>query len=269
MRELSFSVTGEFVTRIAREWFWLEHKPWDVVEELLLSCMCGTDQSKEELQKLARDVVFGRAKFIGNTADGSYGLTGDDQDLVIRNVESMGRRLKELEKDYSELQRQYLDLAERCDDEGYSWLLEPGSRRKSGRAGMQPILASFLDQQEIEKKFDDNYGWLEPNGTFHPVEWGEHQGWAHNKVLELGWIEEDTETWVDKKGNTRCVWSGEEGDILVDRGWVLLHSPGMGVAKATKSDTKPLTKAQREFLFGYYTDRGLNQMAAEYLEGGG
>lgn len=58
MRELSFSVTGEFVTRIAREWFWLEHKPWVVVEELLLSCMCGTDQSKEELQKLARDVVF-------------------------------------------------------------------------------------------------------------------------------------------------------------------------------------------------------------------
>lgn len=256
MRELSFSITGEFVTRIAREWFWLERKPWAVVEELLLSCMCGTDQSKEELQKLARDVVFGRARFIGNTADGSYGLTDDDQDLVIRNVESLGRRLKELEKEYSELQQKYLDLAERCDSEGYSWLLEPGSRRKSGRAGMQPILASFLDQQEIEKKFDDNYGWLEPNGTFHPVEFAEHQNWAWKKLKELG---------VVKKNEPNF---GRSGDALVERGWVLLHNPGMGIAYVTSSDTKSLTKAQREFLFGYYTDRGLDQKAAEYLEGG-
>ena len=64
-------------------------------------------------------------------------------------------------------------------------------------------------------------------------------------------------------------WIYAIGDFLTeDKGWVLLHNPGKGIAKVTKSDTKPLTKAQREFLFGYYIDRGLNQMAAEYLEGG-
>ena len=31
--ELRFSVEGSFVTNISREWFWLEHKPWEKVEE--------------------------------------------------------------------------------------------------------------------------------------------------------------------------------------------------------------------------------------------
>ena len=34
-KRLSFTVTGAFVTRTAREWFWDEHKPWEKIEEFL------------------------------------------------------------------------------------------------------------------------------------------------------------------------------------------------------------------------------------------
>ena len=55
------------------------------------------------------------------------------------------------------------------------------------------------------------------------------------------------------------------GDFLVQRGWVLLHNPQRGVAQVQCSPTRRLTKAQREFLFGYFTDRTLHDMAKEYL----
>lgn len=109
------------------------------------------------------------------------------------------------------------------------------------------------------------YGWLAPNGDFFPVEWGEHQSWAHHKVRELGYITDDNTTWVDKNGVPRDIWIGEEGDILADCGWALLHSPGQGAAHVTHDDAKPLTKAQGEFLYAYYTDLGLRQEAEKYI----
>ena len=56
------------------------------------------------------------------------------------------------------------------------------------------------------------------------------------------------------------------GDILVDRGWALLHNPGRGIANVTCSETKPLTKAQKNFLYDYYMYRGLTQKAEEFLD---
>ena len=103
-RTVSFSVTGEFVTRTAREWLWLEGKPWSVVEEFLLSCMCGTDKSREELVELATKVVIGRAKFIGNTGDGSYAMVEDDQDLIGKYIGQWNKKVSELKKDLREVE---------------------------------------------------------------------------------------------------------------------------------------------------------------------
>ena len=38
-KRVAFTVTGAFVTKTAREWFWEEGKPWEKVEEFLLACM--------------------------------------------------------------------------------------------------------------------------------------------------------------------------------------------------------------------------------------
>lgn len=44
------------------------------------------------------------------------------------------------------------------------------------------------------------------------------------------------------------------GDVLAERGWVLLHNPAMGIPVVT--NMKNLTKAQRIFLFDYYYKLG-------------
>ena len=44
-------------------------------------------------------------------------------------------------------------------------------------------------------------------------------------------------------------------DWLVERGWVLLHNPGMGIATPTKNPAREFTKAQKEFLYDYYMER--------------
>ena len=150
------------------------------------------------------------------------------------------------------------NLMDRIIDEDCEWLLE---ERRVTEADMNPLLRSFLDQAEIEREHRDNYGWLEPNGTFHPVELAEHQGWAHRYITESrpDWAE-DFRSW------SKTVPFDGAGDFLASKGWVLLHNPGMGVAFITPEEGVRLTKAQREFLFGYYTDRGLHDKARKYLE---
>lgn len=266
-RRVSFAITGEFVTRTARSWYWDECKPWSKVEELLLSCMCGTEHSHEELIELARKVVYGKAKFIGNTSDGSYDLVDDDNDLVSENLEYLRSECKRLKEENREITERYTRLVEYLDESGYWYILrDAGVRKDDDSMTMNPMLESYLEQNDVEKQgFDDNYGWLSPRGEFFPVEWGDHQAWAHEKALELGLIDEN-KTWENSKGEKRCAWTGREGDVLVDNGWVLLHNPSMGIAIAHSSPMKRLTNAQKEFLFGYYTDRGKNDLAAEYLD---
>ena len=91
-----------------------------------------------------------------------------------------------------------------------------------------------------------------PDGTFHGVEWGEHQYWA-DRYVEENFPEQYEEIL-------------EAGDWLVDRGWVLLHNPSQGVAFATGSLVRDMTKAQKEFLYDYYTERDCKREANEIWE---
>lgn len=54
-RELTFSVQGEFITNIARKWFYLEGKPFDKVMELLMDCMTGTDTPKAQIRRYCHE----------------------------------------------------------------------------------------------------------------------------------------------------------------------------------------------------------------------
>lgn len=262
-RTVSFSVTGEFVTRTAREWLWLEGKPWSVVEELLLSCMCGTDKSREELVELATKVVIGRAKFIGNTGDGSYAMVEDDQDLIGKYIGQWNKKVSEMKKDLREMEDKYCSLTSYLIDSGKGYLIQDaGIDDDDGEdPSAYDMVNSFIKQKSIEREgHKDNYGWLEPDGTFHPVEFAEHNGFALEVIKSRGWGKEFSIS--DVGGIYAC------GDFLTEKkGWALIHNPGMGVAFVTSSDTKPLTKAQREFLYGYYSDRGLWKQAEQYLEG--
>ena len=99
------------------------------------------------------------------------------------------------------------------------------------------LLDSFIKRMKSES--DDDYGWLEPNGTFHTVEFGMHENWAANHVAEFYGDEHE-----EKQQEARKYIS--YGDFLTDRGWVLLHNPSQGIAIPTTSPGKRYTKAQKE-----------------------
>lgn len=119
-------------------------------------------------------------------------------------------------------------------------------------------MQEFLDRQR-RPNLDEDYGWLEPGGTFYPVSFGCHQGWAaeyckkHFPEFKEGL----------RKGTHHF---DTAGDWLRDRGWVLLHNPGMGLARPTCASDRRLTKAQRDFLYGYYIDRDQPRLAEQYLK---
>lgn len=128
---------------------------------------------------------------------------------------------------------------------------ELGMETQEDRAQHQ--IDNFLKRMmDVKEHTTADYGWLEPDGTFHGVEWGEHQYWA-DKYVEENFQEQYEEIL-------------EAGDWLVDRGWVLLHNPSQGIAFATGSLVRDMTKAQKEFLYDYYTERDCKREANEIWE---
>jgi hypothetical protein len=121
------------------------------------------------------------------------------------------------------------------------------------------MLQSVLEN--IKTESDDDYGWLEPNGTYHPVEWGKHAEWAMNWLNEHYPYREHADVyWVTINGKRKHVVAG---DCLMYRfGWCLLDSPYQGVANPHYNSTKGLTKAQKEFLYDYYIQRNMHDRAS-------
>lgn len=301
VKTLRFGITGEFVTKIAREWFFLEGKDYKVVEELLLSCMCGTDIPEGELKLMAQDILLGKAEFRGGSADDTFRYVTLDTPAKTnlfteyskarQEVERLKNALADTDKQYSnlldalrswwegnaeealefveskEVKELLLDLMALYDQvsivytPGYGKVAKfPDNEVVIQKTTGEPILDSFMAQQRIEAKHKDNYGWLEPDGTFHPVPWCDHQEFAAKTIEQRGWWDE-----FDRWDDDTSIYCN--GDFLtMVKGWVLLHNPGRGVALVTRDESKRLTKAQKEFLFGYFADRNMPDKAKLYLE---
>ena len=58
---LQFDIEGEYLTSLAREWFYVEGKGYDKCIELLNGCMSGTDETKDQIRRHAEDLLLGRA----------------------------------------------------------------------------------------------------------------------------------------------------------------------------------------------------------------
>lgn len=243
-KSLGFWTTGEWVTSFSRDLFYKEHKDWAYIEKFLLLCMSGTDTPRETLVMYAKDVLAGRRHFIGNTKDGSYGLVEDSEhsELSAAYEQEMLMRQRWGGANWPRLRRQ----AE------ISMKAEQAEREDAVASAM---VSSFLANERAEREHGPAYGWIAPDGTFHPVEWGGHQEWARRYFKK-------------KRGCDSLGLPIDEmntpGDVLAERGWVLLHNPGLGVPVIT--NTKTLTDAQRDFLFDYYTKRGMDDLATGLYE---
>lgn len=252
--QVSFSVSGSFINDLATNQFLYEKRPYEEVKKLLFSCMQGTNEEEAVLEKHVQDVLLGRARFSGNTADGSFCLLELDEcpTTLFNEFNKMQNKVAELEKvlkDYTNL-RTYLDAYVRFGKESADEFLDDLSEEdktilKPESSSFSEQLDSFIRQLEIEDEFPESYGWVDPKGQFYPIEWGDHQKWAYDKSVELGYV--DFEKPID-------LYNG--GDALVEHGWILLHNPSQGIPQITQSQIKRMTNVQKDFLYKYFIDRG-------------
>ena len=62
---VNFSVSGDFVTNLARTWLWEERKPYTVVEEFLMSCLLSDAVTTEQKKEIIVGILEGRYKLEG------------------------------------------------------------------------------------------------------------------------------------------------------------------------------------------------------------
>lgn len=269
-KTLTFGITGEFITQMAREQFFLEGTGYEKAMELLLSCMGGTDMTEAQLKRYAEDVLLGRAEFKGSTADGTFHMTAYDAgeepkisgSFRIFNMYTRRlQKLKEVEAELQKMQEWYAIAMEHVPSYKVDDVLQETGQQVETRI-MNSGLESFIKRMTDEKEHTtEDYGWLEPNGTFHAVEWCEHQEWAQKYIKENMTEEQWLEAGIHYPDQFRSASYNTFGDWLVERGWVLLHNPSQGIAFPTKNPAKEYTKAQKEFLYDYYMERGCEKEA--------
>lgn len=241
-QSLHFWTTGEWVTSFARQLFYQEHKEWDYIEKLLLYCMAGTDTPEETLKQYGIDLLAGRRCLVGSTKDGTYALVEDTSHPELALAYESERALRDRWGDNWPKAK--------CEAEERAELM----RQARAEAESASMWESVYKMRRFQQEKGCAYGWLEPSGEFHPVEWGEHQKWARALLRE-----EVGGRYLDMSDQAR----NYPGDVLVERGWVLLHNPAMGVPVVTT--TRRLTMAQRKFLYDYYAQLGEYETAASFL----
>lgn len=125
----------------------------------------------------------------------------------------------------------YLDKC--CEDE---WDITRGRKKIKGNQ-----IIETEDVEEIENKNKEEYGWLAPDGTFYPVNFGSHEAWTAIYLLKLYRQGKITYEQVRRKDN------GYIGDLLTDMGWILIHNPHVYDFKITRNLSKRVTNKQKEY----------------------
>lgn len=265
-RTLRFNMAASFVQNIAREKMLYENNIASAAKILTGMFTPEDDEQALQIQGLAWRILNGNVVMSGDMVSGFN--FDDPEDLKDRNDvsewnEKLLKQLSDAKSELETLTQKFCFVVENLSESSPYTLrsIEREYRREYGERLFEDgefyvpesdsfgskLLDDFMDHIAIEE--DDDYGWLEPDGTYHPVEWCNHQDWATDYLKDKG------------KG-----WDGYRdligeydtpGDVLVFKfGWVLLHNPGQGNAFPTFDSAKGMTKHQKEFLFDYYRKRG-------------
>lgn len=278
-RTLHFSVDGAFITQFAREKLYYSNDLHGAIQ-LLLSCLVSDDLTEYARLGIAVKILDGKMKIVGTYPNADYRVVEDTNDnekhtlkYWLENITSrlqaaensrdrLIRKMNFLQDTIPRADRQYYNRIwqDEIDEDDEVFIIEPLPTthifKAMGIDDDDPV-ANFTER--FMSPTTDDYGWLDRNGEFHPTDWGEHQNFAYQ------WLKDHNELTADEFGSQ--IFHGNEGDVLVEKGWVLLHNPGLGVAFVTRDETKRMTKRQQEFLFDYYTKRNRPDLASKYLDG--
>lgn len=293
--KVHFTIEGEFITNMAREKFYIQ-KDLAGALALLRSALVSDEITPDEQLMICLQVLNGDARIKGNSGTDDYGVEcRDDIDenptqlsSIASVISGIDAEMKALKAENRELMVKLAFLAHRLgplslesanadyyNETGEPMFAEmeiPAWRKienqyvecsEEGAAG--GMLESFLAQKarELEAvesggEAPEDYGWLDPQGNFYPVEWGMHAQWANDWLEEHHMLYRDRpDIYVKKNADSSIEHVLSSGDVLVySLGWVLLDNPWQGIARATSDPSRELTKAQKEFLYGYYVERG-------------
>lgn len=287
-KQLHFSVEGEYITMVAREKLYRDRDLASAVR-ILRSSLISDRISPDEQLILCLQILHGAASIKGRSGTDSYRVeVRDDIEERPTDLSNIAGMLLDMKKQTDRLEKENRDLASRffflsthldkrkltsINNDYYEETGEPMFPDMKIRKWMaddrepDDMLSSFLAQRRRENERQENgeeledYGWLEPNGTFHPVAWGQHETWAGNWLKEYRPFSEYPDLyWHTDEDGCRHYITG--GDVLVySLGWILLHSPWQGLAEPTKDPDRKLTKAQKEFLFDCFTKQGRAEKA--------
>ncbi len=113
-------------------------------------------------------------------------------------------------------------------------------------AGKLPGLTPQTEEvPEKGEKADYGFGWLSPDGHFTESPWGNHEESAEAICEKAGW-EAEYRAW--RYTDDMVLYR----DYLVyAKGFCLIHNPSLD-GRYTVTHEKPLTKKQREFLYGFF-----------------
>lgn len=284
---LSFSIEGDFVTNLAREKLY-EDKDLGAALRLLRSCTESDQLTSDEQLMICLHILHGSMSIVGNSSDDSYGVE-ERNNLETRPTElssiatlisDMDQKIKFLEAEISELSEKLIFAARNMSEFELKTVnadyynetgkpMFPGIRipnymkdKHMQNTETTDILDSFMKQRRRENEAIENgeepecdYGWLEPNGTWHPVEWGQHSKWAQDWLNEHMPFKSNPSIywWTDSEGDRHHI---TDRDVLIrSLNWILLDNPYQGLAQIRRDLSKRMTTKQREFLYEYFTKR--------------
>lgn len=275
-KELAFSITGEFVTKFAREQLYGQHD-FKKSMDWLTGCLRSDELSDAEVTQMAMNILNGRARMVGTYPGDDYNyeeIKGkEDANDIAEAITKWHKEYATQWQQLEDLQRKFAFIQSYLEEESEYHMSEmqdryynefddelfPGVEIESKKTETASFGNSLLDSfmARMHDETEDDYGWLEPDGTFHPVEWSAHQDWAEKYVAE--YMPDACRRINESSDITSIVHA--YGDYLVSRGWILLHSPAQGRAQMTMDPAGRITKAQKEFLYEYFTKRNMTREA--------
>lgn len=156
VQEVSFKVDGCFITDLARTWFWDENRPYETVEELLLSCLVADEISLQQRKDIALSIIEGRKKLVGIN---QFDLIDDNVNVrpLYEKINELQKRakIKEIEEDIFLNPLMYVDV--------YSTV-------KSYKDYLR-IIDENIEKEYMYKSYDNVVGWFSTyTGIFGDVE---------------------------------------------------------------------------------------------------
>lgn len=249
---VSFAIDGDWLTDFLRQRFLYEGIGFEWVVETVGELLKSNGLTEQRIEQIAQDIILGRSYFKGNTRDGSF-VYCDCSDEPLKS--DFFRKYTKLQNDLKKEEQARKDAVEAWQELA---LVITGELKRDD-CGCQcnidflrPTPAQeFIDRMIGTEEEVAPYGFFSPDGEFHPVEWADHERFACDYIR----AHDDWENVLKNDMHT-----GTDYLVLV-KGWLLLHNPRQGVPFLTSGD-RPMTKAQREALFDYYTKYGMKKEAS-------